>query len=186
MMDLSSRAGRLGVLGSAIRVTASALRRARTSNSDVDWIVSAPGPKEIRAEGLADPLLEVARLSRVEQYVVERCSGATLIARRRANYSSLVGALSSIPNARPLFEDCAEQSAPYVLPLLVRDPDLVYHRMRQKELPVYRWDRLWPGTPDIEGDAAKAWTHGIIQVSCNQSLRDDDVVLLADGIRECL
>jgi hypothetical protein len=184
MLDLAARAQRLGVLGAAARAVSAARHAGRPTGEAAGH--AEPSAAAIREEGLADPLLVPARLSRTESWVVERSRIAALIARRRRNYLELSQGLEDLNEAPAAIADCGLRSAPYVLPLLVADADDAYLRMRGMGLPVFRWDRLWPGTPDIPGDATRIWARGMIQVACHQSLRLDDVAQMLAGIRQSL
>ena len=103
--------------------------------------------------------------------------------RRRTNYASIVSELSDLVGARPVFPQCGRYSAPYAVPLLVTDADHAYARMRRAGLPVFRWDRLWYGTPVFNDDATQKWARGLVQVACHQSLRQGELTELCATLR---
>jgi perosamine synthetase len=179
MVDIASRANRLGVFGGAVR----ALGRAR----GVGQGASADASVEIRAESLRDPLLPPARLTQVESWVVEHWSAAVATEGRRRNYNELASRLSGVPGCRVPWPDCGPLAAPYVMPLLMEAQagSAAYSRMRALRLPVFRWDRIWPGTPAIEGDATRTWATGLVQITCHESLRGD-IARLAAAVKDCL
>ena len=39
-------------------------------------------------------------------------------------------------------------------------------------MPVFRWDRLWPGVPALAGDQGRLWSHHVLQLACHQDLSD--------------
>lgn len=101
-----------------------------------------------------------------------------IIARRQRNFALYARNLAGVPGARPLFPVTTAVSAkfaPYVFPLWVDDPDPVYQALRKLELPVFRWDRIWPGTPHMEGDSGPLWSHHVLQLLCHQDLSDADI-----------
>ena len=101
-----------------------------------------------------------------------------VIARRQHNFAIYARHFSDVYGAKPLFPtDDASRSkiAPYVFPLWVDDADRVYHAMRAEELPVFRWDRIWPGTPKLAGDAGPQWSRHVLQLLCHQDLSEADV-----------
>ena len=109
--------------------------------------------------------------------------------RRRHNYAVLAKALDSAPHAHVLQADPGPHSAPYVLPLVADDParaDAVYARLRAARMPVFRWDRLWPGTPRMTGDMGHTWSRELLQLLCHQDLSDDDLVAVAAEARQAL
>jgi len=81
-----------------------------------------------------------------------------IVTRRRANYALLSELLSSASGASPLVRCLPAGSVPYVLPLWVDGEaraDAVYARLRDERLPIFRWDRLWPGTPAMAEDQGR-------------------------------
>lgn len=112
-----------------------------------------------------------------------------IVARRRANYALLSELLSAASGARPLLTCLAADSVPYVLPLWVDGEaraDAVYARLREERLPVFRWDRLWPGTPALTEDHGRTWSRAILQVLCHQDLSAEDLRQVAGRINAVL
>lgn len=100
---------------------------------------------------------------------------ARIVRRRRENYAMYGDAFAQVPGARPLFAESPGQAVPYVFPLWVDDADRVYSGMRSMGLPVFRWDRIWPGTPALAGDAGAVWSRHVLQLLCHQDLRPQDI-----------
>lgn len=101
-----------------------------------------------------------------------------IIVRRQQNYDCYAHYLHRVPGAHPLFglpSAAASQIAPYVFPLWVDDADRVYLALRASELPVFRWDRIWPGTPELDGDFGPLWSRHVLQLLCHQDLSQADV-----------
>ena len=101
-----------------------------------------------------------------------------VIARRQQNYACYANHFASLAGARQLFplsNDSASQIAPYVFPLWVDDADRVYQALKAQQLPVFRWDRIWPGTPRIDGDAGPLWSQHVLQLLCHQDLSQADI-----------
>lgn len=93
-----------------------------------------------------------------------------IIARRRRNFSIYARHFAQARGARALLAWAGEQAVPYVFPLWVEDADRVYLALRAQELPVFRWDNVWPGTPAIPGDVGPSWSHHVLQLLCHQNL----------------
>ena len=66
-------------------------------------------------------------------------------------------------------------AAPYVFPLWVDEPDRVYHALRAQGAAVLRWDRLWEGTPELDGDSGLKWGRHVLQLLCHQDLGIADI-----------
>jgi hypothetical protein len=58
--------------------------------------------------------------------------------------------------------------------------------VRASGVPVFRWDRQWPGTPSLPGDAGAAWARQVYQIGCHQDLSEADVRAIARVLRELL
>ena len=96
-----------------------------------------------------------------------------IIANRQRNYAEYARRFKGVQGARALFpnaSDNASQIAPYVFALWVDDADFVYQALRTQGLPVFRWDRIWPGTPQLEGDLGPTWSRHVLQLLCHQDL----------------
>ncbi|RZL31168.1 MAG: hypothetical protein EOP35_22615 [Rubrivivax sp.] len=97
------------------------------------------------------------------------------MARRRAHFDLLYRLAQQLPGARPLFGALPAQSAPYVMPLWVDDAaraDAAYAALRAAGCAVFRWDRVWPGTPEIPDDHGARWRRQVLQLLCHQDLRE--------------
>lgn len=143
-----------------------------------------------------DDTLASCDMARVEQAATwAACSlhqvmpEARVVQRRRANYLQLAQGLAGAPGAQLLQGNLPEGAAPYVCPLLVEGAeraDLVYFRMRQARLPVFRWDQVWPGTPIDSHDHGHQWQRQILQLLCHQDLCSDDLTHVLHATRQFL
>lgn len=93
---------------------------------------------------------------------------------RQRLFARYADALSALPGARPLHAKLPANTAPYAFPLWVDDAERVYHTLRIAGVPVYRWDRRWPGTPHLAGDQGPLWSTHVLQLLCHQSLSVDE------------
>ncbi|MCM8596880.1 DegT/DnrJ/EryC1/StrS family aminotransferase [Accumulibacter sp.] len=109
-----------------------------------------------------------------------------IIDRRRRNFAIYREHFSGTCGAHQLFESPDDAAVPYVFPLWVDDADRVYHALRAQGLPVFRWDRIWPGTPAIRGDLAPSWSKHVLQLLCHQDLGEDDVARTARATLDLL
>ena len=109
-----------------------------------------------------------------------------VITRRRENFLAYDKFLRNIAGATPIFPSLPANSVPYVFPLWVDDPDPVYKELRAQRLPVFRWDRIWHGTPTIVGDIGPLWSHHVLQLLCHQDISDCDIEKIALTITRIL
>ncbi len=140
----------------------------------------------------ADGMMRQCDMGRIEQAPLwisdslsRRLPKGRNIAQRRANFAGYLAAFQASSMARPVRPALPEHAVPYVFPLWVEDCDRVYAEIRARKLPVFRWDRIWPGTPDIAGDTGSAWSRHVLQLLCHQTLGTDDVLEISNEIK-CL
>lgn len=111
-----------------------------------------------------------------------------IVDRRRQNFEWLVQALGGRHEWRPLFDTLPPDCAPYVFPLWVERPDPGYSQLRRLRMPVFRWDRLWPGTRSVLADApldqGLRWSHHVLQLACHQDLNTDDLTRLVTTVQQ--
>lgn len=108
-----------------------------------------------------------------------------IVTRRRANYAALVTALAGAPGVRLLHPHLRPGCVPYAMPLWVEGrarADRVYAALRQARMPVFRWDRIWPGTPELEGDSGRQWSQHLLQLLCHQDLSPEATERLAAAV----
>lgn len=121
----------------------------------------------------------------VARWGYDRLPRARMAVRRRANFQQLKGALANAPGARLLF-DRAGTDTPYALPLWVDDADRVYQGLRSAGAPVFRWDRKWTGTPNLDDDEGPGWSRHVLQLLCHQDLSDTETAWVAETVRRLL
>jgi perosamine synthetase len=102
----------------------------------------------------------------------------SIVEKRRANHELLRQRLRATTGAKVLFDEIA-RGAPYALPLWVDDADRVYHGLRDRGFPVFRWDFVWHGTPAISGDCGPLWSRHVLQLLCHQDLSTLDIEAMA-------
>jgi dTDP-4-amino-4,6-dideoxygalactose transaminase len=98
-----------------------------------------------------------------------------IIAKRRRNFAIYARHFANLGDNPELQRSSGEEAIPYVFPLWVEDPDRVYHALRAQGLAVFRWDRLWPGTPQLAGDVGPSWSRHVLQLLCHQDLSATDI-----------
>jgi hypothetical protein len=107
-------------------------------------------------------------------------------ARRHANFALYAVRFSAVTGARPVFNAMSDATAPYVFPLWVDDAERIYRSLHARRFPVFRWDRIWPGTPALAGDVGPLWSRHVLQLLCHQDLSTQDVECTASAVLELL
>lgn len=148
---------------------------------------SAPGPMPSLDE---EEMLVVCDMGRIDQaplhvsrWIHRSMPLGRVVRRRQENFALYAEGLKSLPGARPLLSTRPRQAAPYVFPLWVDDGDRVYHALRDAGMPVYRWDRIWPGTPELPGDHGPQWSRHVVQLLCHQDLSREEVLAVIAEIQ---
>ncbi len=110
-----------------------------------------------------------------------------IAARRRENFARYAQRFSHVAGARPVFAPgTPAAAAPYVFPLWVDDAERIYAAAREQRLPVFRWDRIWPGTPTFPDDHGRLWSHHVLQLLCHQDLSAADVDCTAAALLDMM
>lgn len=112
-----------------------------------------------------------------------------IVERRRANFARFLDAFSGKGPVRGLVQALPEATAPYVFPLWIQSEshaDAVYERLRLARMPVFRWDRHWPGTPKLTGDLGGAWSRCVLQLLCHQDLGPNDIDRVVQSLHHAL
>lgn len=150
----------------------------RFKNSRLQAQSKAEGPTELTAASM----MRDCDMSRIAQAPLSATMilkavlpRGRIIVRRQQNFASYAKWFAHIEGAKPLFPLPLKTVAPYVFPLWVDDADRIYHALRAQGLPVFRWDRIWPGTPTLDGDVGPLWSRHVLQLLCHQDLSQADI-----------
>jgi perosamine synthetase len=133
-----------------------------------------------------DLTLAFSRLTSTCRWLVKTADLGRIAASRRRNYEVLVARLATLPGVRPLYPTLPEGAAPYVFPLWVEQPEARYAALKTAGVPVFRWDRRWPGTTSHPGDHGLQWSQHVFQLPCHQDLSDEDIEWLVAKLFELL
>ena len=184
ILEQSTRWRRLPGLNSGLAL----LFRAKTLARRVRGSIHRDSENEPKSESQAGSLYDfsyVAKQSpRAVRWVVAHVDPTRIVQARRRNYTELLARLNSLPGARPLLPVLPEHAVPYVFPLWVDDPESRFRAARGRGLPVFRWDWLWPSTPEIRGDEGRRWARHVFQLPCHQDLSGADLDWMTTTLRD--
>jgi dTDP-4-amino-4,6-dideoxygalactose transaminase len=184
-IELASQYRRFGLLGVPLRglfALKNLLRRRRAA--PVASVMPAAKGEAVRVR--IDEARAVRGISRASRLIVASANRHRIVERRRKNYDLLCECLGSIEGLKVLFPRLPDAAAPYVCPVAVEFADPRYQALRNKGVPVMRWDQIWPGTPTIEGDVGGAWAHSVFQLVCHQDLGEDEIRFTASTLIDVL
>lgn len=120
--------------------------------------------------------------SRVNRWLLDHYDTARLIARRRAHYRQLAEALSGLRHGKVLFPELPSGVVPYVLPLVIDDPARQFPILKQRALPIWRWDEQIPTDSAI----SQQYRLHLLQLPVHQELTQEEIGQLIDGFRAVL
>jgi perosamine synthetase len=181
IVEVGAAQGRLTGLNAVISGTLAAMRALRGSGRQVfaDSSVPAEGGMNRAVLPATDMRIDAAlahrQLSAASRWVGTLMPRERIVVRRRMHYAALASRLTGHAGLHPLLPTLPTECAPYVFPLWVEKPDPGYAELRRLRMPVFRWDRLWPGVPALEGDHGTRWSHHVLQLACHQDLDDADI-----------
>jgi perosamine synthetase len=107
---------------------------------------------------------------------------ARIVAKRRQHYEFFLRHTQGFPGLRPLLPTLPADSAPYVFPLWTEHPDPGYTELRRLGMPVFRWNRVWPGVPQLRHDQGMLWSHHVLQLACHQDMTPTELQTLLDAV----
>lgn len=156
MLDLAQR------LRGALRATPAAQASLQTCDSD-------PHDVELdvrQSDGLA---------GRAGRYLFN----VGLIAARRRNYEQLVAGIDAAAAGRVIEMPPVRTFVPYVVPLLLADPQKHFAQLQQLGVPMWRWEYSPRGVCKV----TDLYSQSLVQVPCHQSLRPQELERIIDAIR---
>jgi perosamine synthetase len=178
LLEQAQRYGRLRglnrVLAAALALTGrlSGARQEEARNPE-----NAPDP--VAACDMARADKAPLKLARV---IIDVAPRRAIISRRRQHLARLRSRLDGMAGARVVVDDFGIHDVPYALPLWVDDTDRVYHGLKSEGMPVFRWDNVWPGTPELHSDRGGAMSRHVLQLLCHQSLLDEEIEQVAESV----
>lgn len=174
ILEIAAGAGRLWGLGPLLRGLVALKRHLRH-----DGKIDGDAPKISDVVILEALGIDVVLAHRAPEWICRWMPSITnrsrIVECRRDNYHKLVRALSGYHGFSPLFPDLPADAVPYVFPLRVDQPDGKYHKLKEVGLPVFRWNWLWPGTPQLVGDYGHVWSSEVFQLACHQDLSEEEL-----------
>lgn len=102
-----------------------------------------------------------------------------LIAARRRNYEQLAAGIEGGAAARMLDMPPVRTFVPYVVPVLLADPQKHFAQLKQLGVPMWRWEYSPRGVCKV----TDRYSQSLIQLPCHQSLRRHDLERIADAVR---
>ena len=140
-----------------------------------------PGPSEQRPTSDNDrrstqagtspyyqPDCEHTRCLAVSRWALCHTDTQRLVARRRAHYQMWADAAASLPHCQALLPGLAQDTVPYMFPLLLAHPDTHFFALKRLGVPVWRWDDMAVSSSTV----AMGYRLQLLHLPCHQELGD--------------
>jgi perosamine synthetase len=164
IVDLAVAAGRMRLVGAPLAGARKLRHLLRPESVPLGNSVSAPSSpadEEVRAI-LSGP--EAA--TGVTRFLLAHWQIGNAARIRRRNYESLVQLISGARDLRVLQSSLPLSPMPYMVPVMLANPDVQFAQLKQTAVPIWRWEESQRGVCAVTDWYAKA----LVQVPCHQSL----------------
>ncbi len=124
-------------------------------------------------------------ISRSSRMIISASSKSRMAKNRRENYLKLLSRLGSLPGCRPLFSSLPDGVVPHVFPLVVENPEKVFHRLKDEGVPVIRFGEYL--SEDMEKGLCKVsedYSRRVFQFPCHQDLKAKELEWMMDRIAD--
>jgi dTDP-4-amino-4,6-dideoxygalactose transaminase len=162
-VDIAAGYHRLGAAGSMLRAAKAARRRAPVAVADT------AGNGDAAASHATS--LAVRRAAAIARVMPAHLADAQLVQARRRNYLRVVRGLQALPSIKLLEMPAVDAFVPYVVPVLLSDPERQFARLKELGVPMWRWEYSQSGICEITDWYSRA----LIQLPCHQSLQDTEI-----------
>jgi hypothetical protein len=125
-------------------------------------------------------------MSLYSKWVMQGTSQKRIIEQRRKNFLRLLDALSTLPRCRPLHTALPDTVVPYVFPLWVEKPEIVFPELKRKRVPILRWDFLADKIDATLCPVSSDMALKLFQFPCHQELKPEELEWMITQIRDTL
>lgn len=132
--------------------------------------------------GLYDRAAEGKRGLALSRWVIGRSRPAAIAEKRRANYARWLDAVAPLTGGRALFATMPPDCAPYMFPLVMNAPEPYFCMLKQRAMPIYRWDDM--AVSDCE--VASRYRLRLLHLPCHQSLSERQMQWMISVVTEVL
>jgi perosamine synthetase len=139
----------------------------------------------IKDNGISDyyqPGHEARSSLKSSRWICRNTNTHRLIELRRKNYLRWVDAVSNLPNCRALAPELADQTVPYMFPLLLDKPEVHFFLLKRLGVPIWRWDDM------VASGCKTAATYRLrlIHLPCHQELTCNEMTWLISKLKTVL
>ncbi len=137
------------------------------------------------AEGGADlePSWIDKSITLASRIAVVRASLGSIAEKRRHNWQRLVGNLQASSRGLSLIHrELRETTVPYAAALTVADPEGVSRKLKERQIPLYRWDSFGVSTSEESLRETADLSFRVLQIPTHQAMDDADIDRISSAI----
>jgi hypothetical protein len=144
-------------------------------------------PGDDQRNSVAREVLDKAHLHETggwwpERVVRQQAVFSSRVQARMGAYERLCAALDGMRNGRVLRRDDPPDFPPYVLPLLLAKPARDFAELKNRGVPMLRWEHAVRGRCPV----ADTYSESLVQLPCHESLSSEEIQRLSDTVRAVL
>jgi dTDP-4-amino-4,6-dideoxygalactose transaminase len=148
---------------------------------------AAPAPRSSEGGFGFDPAWLHKRGSLFSRLMLRLVSRGRMGELRRRHYLRLQSALAGLPGCRPLHAVLPEQVYPWVFPLYVDLPGLVFDSLKKDGVPIVRFaEYLWQGVDATVCSNSVDLSRHVLQFPCHQELQEQELDWMIDKIKTAM
>jgi perosamine synthetase len=175
MVDLATSNGRMTALSLPLSMLRGARRLLRPNRRQNPAVSDTKQTAMSLDDGTSEILGSVDEATALTRRLLDRWQLADAARIRRGNYSSLVQLLAGTDRFHVLESRLPLSEMPYVVPVLLSDPQTQFERVKRAGIPLWRWEHSVPGVCPVTDRYAQA----LLQVPCHQSLGAAELRVIA-------
>jgi len=135
---------------------------------------------DLKIKSWLNPTLATWKISEISRLISKHANTGQICTRRRKNYLYLLENLNHLRPVKPLYSTLPQDVIPYMFPLILKNPDTDFRKLKMKKIPIWRWEELC--ISDCE--TSQFYSKHLIQLPCHQSLRKDELDAIIQAVKE--
>ncbi|OGR28070.1 MAG: hypothetical protein A2277_14830 [Desulfobacterales bacterium RIFOXYA12_FULL_46_15] len=134
----------------------------------------------LKIQSWFDPDQKTKKISRLSKYIVENSNIGRICTMRRENFSYLLKHFNRLKPVTPLYSTLPQNIVPYMFPLVLKNPDTDFIKLKKKKIPIWRWEELCMS----DCKTSRYYSKHLIQLPCHQSLKKYELDAIVQAVKE--
>jgi len=134
---------------------------------------------ELRIQAWFDPAQKANKISYISKLIINYSDIDKICNKRRKNYLYLLEKLNDLKSVEPLYPKLKPGVIPYMFPLILKNPETDFKKLKMKKIPIWRWEELCISDCEI----SRYYSKHLIQLPCHQSLRKRELDAIIHAVK---